>query len=434
MQTKEEVVAIKTMELKPSQDIRMNETNGALKELAANIKAEGVLVPLIVRRSKDGESGPEYTEIVAGHRRWTAAKMAGLEKVPCIVRVLDDAQARKVQVLENLHRKDLNAMEEARGFATLRGEGQEHSPQTISELVGKDVKYVYRALALLQLPSAAAKAIEEGKLTAAHGHQLVRVGGKQFESVLKYALTPDYHHNHPTVEDLKNFIRQRVGKRLSAAPWDKNVTYAGKVACKGCPNNSSNQDSLFDEAEDGQCTNGTCFNTKLMQFYKDLRDKGQAKWPFLKFIGTATTRYGNTQTIKGYTVVEETSMPMRKAFEAAREQIKKAPDLKVAGAGFGILKPSNWGTLKAAKLVVLKLGVSEEVKENGYQRDPDEDYRWQFLRDYQKAHGKSLEILEQKAEQLRNQLQRDGMAAWKKNKKAIIAEYKKLEEAKREKK
>lgn len=430
MQTKEQVVELEISSLLASESNRAVEVNGGLNELSENIKVEGVLVPLIVRIVKAGNA--DRHEIVAGHRRWTAAGMAGLEKVPCIVRVLDDAGAKRTQIIENLHRKNLNPMEEAHAFNSLAH--GETSVQTISELVGKDVKYVYRALALLQLPSAAQKAIEGGKLTAAHGHQLVRVGGKQFESVLKYALTPDYHHNHPTVEDLKNFIRQRVGKRLSAAPWDKNVTYAGKVACKGCPNNSSNQDSLFDEAEDGQCTNGTCFNTKLMQFYKDLRDKGQAKWPFLKFIGTATTRYGNTQTIKGYTVVEETSMPMRKAFEAAREQIKKSPDLKVAGAGFGILKPSNWGTLKAAKLVVLKLGVSKDIQEKGYERDPDEMYHWQFLREYDEVNGKAVHILENKAEQLRVQVHREGEALWKKNKVRIIAEYKKLEEAKRGKK
>lgn len=336
---------LKTDILVPSENNRKDLGNGDLKELAESIKLQGVLVPLIVR-----ELGkPPTIFVVAGHRRLEAAKMAGLETVPCIIRKLEDYEAVKIQVVENLHRKNLNPMDEARGFEALR-QNNAHSAQTISELVGKEVKYVYRSLQLLDLPAAAVKALENGVLTAAHGHQLVRIGEKQMAATLKYAITKNYHNNIPSVEDLKSFISQRVEKNLALAPWDKKVEYAKKIACEKCPSNSGNQGLLFDGATEGKCTNGACYSIKLNQFYKDLREKGHKRWPTLKFIGAATSAYGDKQTIKGYVEVEGESPAVKKAID---HEGKNTP-ADVAQLGFGIIKPSMYGNTKKAKLVVLK--------------------------------------------------------------------------------
>jgi ParB/RepB/Spo0J family partition protein len=375
---KENIVQVSVGDLEASKWNRADLGNGELKELAGNVKADGILVPLIVRTIEDGY------EIVAGHRRWQAAKIAGLKQVPCIIRTLTDEEAKRTQVIENLHRKNLNPIEEAEAFKQLWKPGLEGEAQRIAEIIGKDAKYVYRALELLRLPAKAQKALKEGTISAAHGHQLARVGPSQIEAIAAYAITEGYKGEVPSLVDLKAEIGRRVEKKLSAAPFEKLKPYAGKIACKGCPSNTANQDMLFDDAEEGFCTNNTCFAAKLKQFYKDLQAKGQERWPTLHFVGTATTRYGNTQVIKGYQVVEAGDPHVQKAI---KEEGKNTPS-DVAKYGFGILKPSSWGTSRVAKLVALKKmakGEAEKTDRQGYHEPTDEeramaDFRDAFIR------------------------------------------------------
>jgi ParB/RepB/Spo0J family partition protein len=424
MQTKEESlinvravgVNIKVGELRPSPWNRAEDGAVEIAELANSVAMHGILQPLIVRVI----GAQEGYEIVAGHRRWRAAAKAGLKEVPCVLTHLNDQDAKVAQVTENLMRKDLNPVEEAEAFKALE-EGA-HTPQTISEMVGKPVKYVYRSLELLKLPEPALRALEAGLITAAHGHQLVRVGEKQMALVLKYALTKDYHHNCPTVEDLKHFIGQKIGKNLADAPWDKAVEYAGKVACKGCPYNSGNQGSLFDGAEGGHCTNGACFTVKLTQFYKDLQAKGAARWPMLKFVGMAASSYGDIQVIKGHQVVEEKDPKVVKSIREGN----KVGEKQVEGFGFGILKPSNWGTAKAAKLVVLKK-MPEGAKQThgGYvEPTPEERYHSWYVRE---ATNMMMEPHEKAFHKRRVECEKQAEAAWRKDKKAIIEAYEKKE-------
>lgn len=382
---KEQVVQVLVGNLKASEWNRTDLGNGDLKQLADNIGVDGVLVPLIVRPINGGDEAKKGTlEIVAGHRRWQAAKIAGMMEVPCIIRELDDVEAKKVQVLENLHRKNLNPMEEAHAFTMLM-EGNVHSAQTVAEYVGKDAKYVHRALALLNLPKKAQVALEKGILSAAHGHQLARVGPKQIETITEFAMRKGWKGEVPTISELKAEIGRKVEKKLSAAPFEKNREFAGKIACKGCPSNTANQDMLFDGAEEGYCTNGTCFAAKIKQFYRDLEDTGKKRWPFLKFIGTASSSYGDNQTIKGYVVCEEKDPKIKKAIDAAKEQIKKDPKLQVAGMGFGIVKPSNWGSVRVARLVMLRLGTKKESNSQYKEATPEERAQNEHFRQFMKG-------------------------------------------------
>jgi ParB family chromosome partitioning protein len=406
---------IKTSDLVASRWNRAANGNGELKELAESIKAHGILQPLIVR---------EGNEIVAGHRRWRAAEMAGLEKVPCIFSALSDQDAKVAQITENLMRKNLNPMEEARAFQTLR-EGNAHTHQTIADIVGKDVKYVYRSLELLKLPKKAQVALEKGLISAAHGHQLARVGSAQIDTIVAFAITPGFRSEIPSVEDLKAEISRRVEKKLSAAPFVKDKEFAGKIACKGCPSNTANQDMLFDDAEEGFCTNNTCFAAKLKQFYKDLQGAGEKRWPHLRFIGTASSAYGEDQTIKGYRVVEAKDPNIKKLLDEVDS------DGKTPNMGFGILKPSAWGKVKAAKLVVLRKMKEGEKASAENQRDPDDEYKWQFIRAYTDSHCQKERAAAERAQELANaaeeEVEEEALKIWEKNKAAIIAEYKKKE-------
>jgi hypothetical protein len=184
-----------------------------------------------------------------------------------------------------------------------------------------------------------------------------------------------YYGRTPTLDELKREIAKKVEKNLAAAPFPKDVAYASKVACNVCAYNTGNQDVLFDGAESGHCTFSTCFAAKLKEFYRQLAQAGKKKWPDLKYIGEATCSYGDVQQIKGYAVVEERDPKIQKL-------LKEKPDL----FGIGILKPSNWGTLKKAKIVLLTKDLKlagVKPREAGYRPpSPEEEMHRQFVEKY----------------------------------------------------
>jgi len=137
----------------------------ALEELAASIRKQGLLQPLLVRPQSDGY------ELVAGERRYRAAQMAGLAEVPVVVRELDDRTALELALVENLQREDLNPIEEAQGYQRLVEMG--HAQAEIAEAVGKARSTVANALRLLQLDEASQAALAEGRISAGHARALL---------------------------------------------------------------------------------------------------------------------------------------------------------------------------------------------------------------------------------------------------------------------
>jgi ParB family chromosome partitioning protein len=139
-----------------------------LDELADSIRRHGVLQPLLV-----SEAGPEGYVVIAGERRWRAAKRAGLETVPAVVRELLDARnALALALVENLQRHDLSPLEEARAFEHLRSE-HGLSQAEIAEQVGRDRSTVANALRLLRLPEEIQEMVESRVLSAGHGRALL---------------------------------------------------------------------------------------------------------------------------------------------------------------------------------------------------------------------------------------------------------------------
>jgi len=137
----------------------------AVAELAQSIARQGVLQPLLVR-----PAGEVY-EIVAGERRFRAAKHAGLAEVPVVVRELSDQEALQIAVVENLQRENLTAMEEARAYQRLLDFGMDQA--AVGEAVGKNRSTVANALRLLQLPDEAQRALEEGLIQAGHARAIL---------------------------------------------------------------------------------------------------------------------------------------------------------------------------------------------------------------------------------------------------------------------
>ncbi len=145
-----------------------------LGELAASLRKTGMLQPILVRRlEEEGEEGPVY-EIVAGERRWRAAQAAGLHEVPVIERRLEDAEALEIALVENVQRRDLSPIEEARGYRRLMDEFG-YKPEDIGRLVGKSRSHVANLLRLLQLPPAVQEMVDEGALSMGHARALIGV-------------------------------------------------------------------------------------------------------------------------------------------------------------------------------------------------------------------------------------------------------------------
>ena len=141
----------------------------AMASLAASIKAVGLLQPVLVRELRDEA---ESYELIAGERRWRAARRAGLQTIPVLVQVADDAASLEQALVENLHRVDLNALEEAAAYQQLIDEfGLTH--EQVASRVGRGRATITNTLRLLQLPAGAQQALAEGTISAGHARALL---------------------------------------------------------------------------------------------------------------------------------------------------------------------------------------------------------------------------------------------------------------------
>lgn len=158
---------------------RQNFGEAELDELAASIRERGILQPIVVRPV----SGAQDTyEIVAGERRWRAAQRAGKHTVPIISLTLNDRETLEISIIENIQRSDLNAIEEANGYANLASEyGYSHAD--IGRVVGKSRSHVANTLRLLALPEAVRRLLADGSISAGHARALLAV--EQPEDVAK---------------------------------------------------------------------------------------------------------------------------------------------------------------------------------------------------------------------------------------------------------
>jgi ParB family transcriptional regulator, chromosome partitioning protein len=141
----------------------------ALEELAQSIRLRGILQPLLVRPhpATDGRY-----QIVAGERRWRAAGAAGLHEVPALVNEMTDTEAAAVALVENLQRQDLNAMDEAEGYARLLTQF-EFTQEALGQAIGKSRSHVANTLRLLNLPDGVKEALRKGEISAGHARALL---------------------------------------------------------------------------------------------------------------------------------------------------------------------------------------------------------------------------------------------------------------------
>ncbi len=216
----------------------------ALDDLADSIREHGILQPITVRRLSTG-----YYQIIAGERRWRAAKMAGLREVPVVIIEADDRRVMELGLIENLQREDLNPMEEAEGYQTLISQ-YGLTQEEVARRMGKSRSAVANALRLMALPEPVRELVVAGHLSAGHARAVLSVDGsdrariafanlivkdgmsvRQAESAArkfryKGDLRPDdrpqkENPNHIYIRAVEKEMSQRLGRKVSIADSGK---------------------------------------------------------------------------------------------------------------------------------------------------------------------------------------------------------------------
>ncbi|WP_288961400.1 ParB/RepB/Spo0J family partition protein [uncultured Peptoniphilus sp.] len=159
---------------------RKNFNEEDLKDLAASIEKYGIIQPLLLKKKED-----KY-EIIAGERRFRAAKLAGLEKVPAIVKDITDHESSRIAIIENIQRKDLNPVEEAMSYRHLL-DSQDLTQNELAEEIGKSRQYIGNTIRLLNLDPRVLKLLEEEKISVSHGKKLLSIkdGDKQYKEAMR---------------------------------------------------------------------------------------------------------------------------------------------------------------------------------------------------------------------------------------------------------
>jgi ParB family chromosome partitioning protein len=160
--------SLRTTDIEPNRDQpRKNFSDEAITALADSIREHGMLQPILVR-----PIGTGGYQIVAGERRWRAARMLGLDEVPVNIRELSDAEAMQIAIIENLQRENLNPIEEASGYNELI-EKYGMTQDKVAKMVGRSRSAVANAVRLLSLPDRVIKMLENGDISAGHGRALL---------------------------------------------------------------------------------------------------------------------------------------------------------------------------------------------------------------------------------------------------------------------
>jgi ParB family chromosome partitioning protein len=224
-----ELTDISITHLKPgTYQPRKDVSPDALEELSASIQSQGIIQPIIVRPVGQG-----MYEIIAGERRWRAAKLAGLKLVPCLVKKVEDRTAIAMALIENIQREDLNAIEEAQALERLQDEF-ELTHQQVADVIGKSRATVSNLLRLNQLDDAVKLLVEGRKLDMGHARALLVLEGekqalvahevakkhltvRQTEQLVKKALEPETDKiQKSVVTDHALNLSERLGEMLQA--------------------------------------------------------------------------------------------------------------------------------------------------------------------------------------------------------------------------
>ena len=214
---------------------RKNFDEENLNDLTKSIKERGVIQPIIVRKSNSDNS---KFEIIAGERRWLAARKAGLHEIPVVLTEADDLKSLEFAIVENVQRHDLNPLEEAQGYRRLIDDFS-YDQEKVSKFIGKSRSYITNSLRLLNLPQEVLKFVEEKKISAGHAKILVGldnaffIANKIIEKKLSVRQTENFvkifkkkgftrRYIDPNIKNLEESISDKIGLSVSIKNNKKN--------------------------------------------------------------------------------------------------------------------------------------------------------------------------------------------------------------------
>lgn len=204
---KKEEVMLKITEVEPNREQpRKNFNEDALLELADSIKQFGIIQPLIVQKRDD------YYEIIAGERRWRAAKLAGLKEVPVIIKNYTEQERVEIALIENIQREDLNPIEEALAFRRLLTEF-ELKQDELAERVSKSRTAVTNSMRLLKLDERVQQMVVDEKISTGHARALLAVEDKEQQYTLANKIFDEKLSVRETERLMKNFQKEKENKK-----------------------------------------------------------------------------------------------------------------------------------------------------------------------------------------------------------------------------
>lgn len=286
----------------------------AMADLTESIAKHGVLQPIIVRDwpLSYPSPGPLVTyEIIAGERRWRAAKAAGLKMLEAKLRTITDLEVLEIQIIENLQRSDLHPLEEAEGYERIMGT-HAYTVEQLAEKIGKSRSYIFARLKLLALDDDARRLFLAGKLNPSTALLVARIPSTKLrQRAIEDITTPHYGNEPMSVRQAHERIRSRYMTKLSEAPFnpadDKLIPTAGN--CNDCPHRTGNVPDLFDDIDNPDvCTDPDCFVAKKIAHRDAEAEKATAAGAKV-ILGDEAKKiapYGaSTISLKGHTSLNE---------------------------------------------------------------------------------------------------------------------------------
>ena len=192
----------------------------AIKDLAASIKEQGVIQPLVVSKA-----GADRYELIAGERRLRACRMLGFETVPVIIKDVDDETRLALALIENVQREDLNAIEEARALAELVDEFS-YSQEEVAAKIGKSRSHVASSLRLLKLPQLIQDDVASGRYAAGHARALLSLSNSHEQLKMREQIIEKI----PSVRDVEHMVQVRVGGRASSSSSKPGKTLSPQIS------------------------------------------------------------------------------------------------------------------------------------------------------------------------------------------------------------
>ena len=241
-----------------------------LNEMAESIRAVGLLQPILVRpTATEGRF-----EIVAGARRFRAARLAEIESVSVRVCQLTDAQALEAQVIENLIRADVHPYEETQGFlALMRLDPARYTAQELAAKTGKSVTFVLQRLKLADLIPAAAKSFQKDEIATGHALLLARLSTPQQVEAFPHCFADVWLEGKQkkrlvNVAEFSHYIDSNIILELSEAPFSRedDTLYPAAGACLNCPKRSGFNTLLFPDVKKDSCFDPACYGEKVTRF------------------------------------------------------------------------------------------------------------------------------------------------------------------------